>query len=65
MPIHPAPDLDLAAHLFEALHEKTFDGLGVTRDAYGPGEQAATTSSAPPPRAYAWKPTLMPPATST
>ena len=41
MPIHLAPDLDLAAHLFEALHEKTFDGVGVTRDAYGPGEQAA------------------------
>jgi len=41
MPTDPTPDLDLAAHLFEALHEKTFDGIGVTRDAYGPGEQAA------------------------
>jgi beta-ureidopropionase / N-carbamoyl-L-amino-acid hydrolase len=41
MSTDPTPDLDLAARLFEALHEKTFDGIGVTRDAYGPGEQAA------------------------
>ena len=41
MPVQATPDLDLAARLFEALHEKTFDGIGVTRDAYGPGEQAA------------------------
>jgi beta-ureidopropionase / N-carbamoyl-L-amino-acid hydrolase len=41
MATHPTPDLDLAVHLFEALHEKTFDGVGVTRDAYGTGEQAA------------------------
>jgi N-carbamoyl-L-amino-acid hydrolase len=34
-------DIDLAARLFAALHEKTFDGIGITRDAYGPGEQAA------------------------
>ncbi len=37
----PTPDTDLATRLFAALHEKTFDGTGVTRDAYGPGEQAA------------------------
>ncbi len=36
-----APDIDLAARLFEGLRERTFDGVGVTRDAYGPGEQAA------------------------
>lgn len=41
MPTTPIPDIDLAARLFEALREKTFDGVGVTRDAYGPGEQAA------------------------
>jgi beta-ureidopropionase / N-carbamoyl-L-amino-acid hydrolase len=41
MPNPPTPDIDLATRLFEALHEKTFDGVGVTRDSYGPGEQAA------------------------
>jgi beta-ureidopropionase / N-carbamoyl-L-amino-acid hydrolase len=41
MPTMPTPDIGLAARLFEALREKTFDGIGVTRDAYGPGEQAA------------------------
>ncbi len=35
------PDIDLAASLFEGLRERTYDGVGVTRDAYGPGEQAA------------------------
>lgn len=35
------PDTDLADRLFEGLRERTFDGIGVTRDAYGPGEQAA------------------------
>jgi N-carbamoyl-L-amino-acid hydrolase len=35
------PDVDLAARLFDALREASFDGVGVTRDAYGPGEQAA------------------------
>jgi N-carbamoyl-L-amino-acid hydrolase len=35
------PDVDLAASLFDALRETSFDGLGVTRDAYGPGEQRA------------------------
>jgi len=35
------PDVDLAARLFDALREKTFDGVGVTRDSYGEGEQAA------------------------
>lgn len=35
------PDIDLAARLFDALRETSFDGVGVTRDAYGPGEQRA------------------------
>lgn len=35
------PDIDLAARLFLALREASFDGIGVTRDAYGPGEQLA------------------------
>jgi N-carbamoyl-L-amino-acid hydrolase len=35
------PDLELAARLFDALRETSFDGDGVTRDAYGPGEQRA------------------------
>ncbi|MBV8615642.1 MAG: Zn-dependent hydrolase [Acetobacteraceae bacterium] len=37
----PTPDIALAARLFAGLHERGFDGVGVTRDAYGPGEQAA------------------------
>jgi N-carbamoyl-L-amino-acid hydrolase len=35
------PDVELAARLFDALRETSFDGVGVTRDAYGPGEQRA------------------------
>jgi N-carbamoyl-L-amino-acid hydrolase len=35
------PDIGLAARLFEGLRERGFDGVGITRDAYGPGEQAA------------------------
>ncbi len=35
------PDVELAARLFDALREASFDGVGVTRDAYGPGEQCA------------------------
>jgi beta-ureidopropionase / N-carbamoyl-L-amino-acid hydrolase len=35
------PDIGLAARLFAGLHERGFDGVGITRDAYGPGEQAA------------------------
>jgi N-carbamoyl-L-amino-acid hydrolase len=35
------PDVDLAARLFATLREKTFDGVGITRQAYGPGEQVA------------------------
>ena len=35
------PDVELAARLFDALRAKTFDGVGITREAYGPGEQAA------------------------
>jgi len=36
-----APDIDLATRLFATLREKTFDGVGITRDAYGPREQLA------------------------
>ena len=35
------PDVDLAGRLFDALREASFDGVGVMRDAYGPGEQRA------------------------
>jgi len=35
------PDLAIAERLFAAIRERTFDGVGVTREAYGPGEQAA------------------------
>ena len=41
MSVSPVPDTDRAARLFEVLREKTFDGVGVTREAYGPGEQIA------------------------
>ncbi|MDQ2803092.1 MAG: hydantoinase/carbamoylase family amidase, partial [Pseudomonadota bacterium] len=41
MPATPIPDVGLAARLFEGLRERSFDGVGVTRDAYGSGEQAA------------------------
>lgn len=37
----PAPDMALAASLFDRLRRMGFDGRGVTRDAYGPGEQGA------------------------
>ena len=35
------PDMELAARLFDELRRRTVDGPGVTRDSYGPGEQAA------------------------
>lgn len=35
------PDIDLAQRLFDALREKTFDGVGITREAYGEREQIA------------------------
>ncbi|HET6184633.1 MAG TPA: hydantoinase/carbamoylase family amidase [Acetobacteraceae bacterium] len=35
------PDTGLATRLFQGLRERGFDGVGITRDAYGPGEQAA------------------------
>ena len=38
-----APDLDLAARLFDALRARTHDDVGITREAYGPGERAAHT----------------------
>ncbi len=41
MTMLPAPDMALAASLFDRLRHDSFDGRGVTRDAYGPGEQRA------------------------
>lgn len=35
------PDLDLARDLFSELHGLSHDGVGITRDAYGDGEQRA------------------------
>jgi N-carbamoyl-L-amino-acid hydrolase len=35
------PDIDLAARLFDTLRQKTHDGVGITREAYGPGERLA------------------------
>lgn len=35
------PDLDLAGRVFEALRARTHDGVGITREAYGPGERVA------------------------
>lgn len=35
------PDVALAARLFDTLRERSFDGVGVTREAYGPGERMA------------------------
>ena len=35
------PDVELATRLFDALRKTSFDGVGVTRDSYGPGEQRA------------------------
>lgn len=37
----PPPDLALAAALFAQLRRDGHDGVGITRDAYGPGEQRA------------------------
>lgn len=41
MPMSPDPDLDLARRLLDTLRDGTADGRGVTRDAYGAGEQYA------------------------
>jgi len=35
------PDVELAARLFDMLRERSFDGTGITREAYGPGERMA------------------------
>jgi N-carbamoyl-L-amino-acid hydrolase len=35
------PDVDLAVAMFDALRERSFDGVGITREAYGPGERMA------------------------
>ena len=35
------PDREIAPRLFQALHDMSFDGLGITREAYGPKETAA------------------------
>jgi len=37
----PAPDMALASDLLQRLQQDNADGIGVTRDAYGPGEQRA------------------------
>ncbi len=37
----PPPDVALARTLFESLRDATRDGEGVTRESYGPGENAA------------------------
>ena len=37
----PQPDIALAESLFEFLRAATTDGDGVTRESYGPGENAA------------------------
>jgi N-carbamoyl-L-amino-acid hydrolase len=36
-----SPDVELAARLFDRLRATSFDGVGITREAYGPGERAA------------------------
>ena len=36
-----APDLELPARLFDRLRAETGDGVGITREAYGPGEALA------------------------
>jgi N-carbamoyl-L-amino-acid hydrolase len=41
MPTTLLPDIDLAEHLFNMLRLRTFDGVGITREAYGPGERTA------------------------
>jgi N-carbamoyl-L-amino-acid hydrolase len=35
------PDMDLAETLFAELRARSFDGVGITREAYGPGERMA------------------------
>ncbi len=35
------PDTALAQRLFDTLREQSFDGVGITREAYGPGERMA------------------------
>jgi N-carbamoyl-L-amino-acid hydrolase len=35
------PDVDLAVAMFDAFRERSFDGVGITREAYGPGERMA------------------------
>ncbi|WP_291295277.1 Zn-dependent hydrolase [Elioraea sp.] len=35
------PDIDLAARLFDVLRARTHDGVGITREAFGPGERIA------------------------
>src|SRR3954467_2201902 len=35
------PDVELAERLFDELRARSFDGVGITREAYGPGERMA------------------------
>lgn len=37
----PTPDMQMAETLFAQLQKMSFDGRGITREAYGPGEQKA------------------------
>ena len=41
MRVNLVPDIALAERLFDRLRERTFDGVGITREAYGPGERIA------------------------
>ena len=36
-----SPDVALAERLFAELRARSFDGTGITREAYGPGERMA------------------------
>ncbi len=37
----PEPDIALAERLFDTLRARSFDGIGISRDSYGAGEQMA------------------------
>ena len=41
MPTNIRPDIAMAARLFDVLRERTSDGIGVTREAFGRGEEIA------------------------
>ncbi|MCK8786641.1 hydantoinase/carbamoylase family amidase [Roseomonas sp. NAR14] len=39
--VNLTPDTELAWKLFDTLRERSFDGVGITREGYGPGERMA------------------------